>query len=219
MLIVQLSAVFSHFPHYPQSNWALLVLIPGSVGLCTFQDPVGLSNELSCESGSFSCCCLNPHVFNKTFSIRGLRLYFPVPELQVAQSLLLPNYSSWSMCSRMWDCPVHNLLPRHFYQLLPCPPATVLLAPVLQPPPYHKSSLPQLPISTPPTSLDECFFFNSLVVRIPHSLIFCLFWLVFVFKFVVLLLVVWGGTLCLSMPPPWPEVKNYIKFKLFKCSN
>ena len=27
---------FSHFPHYPQANWALLVLILGWVGLCTF---------------------------------------------------------------------------------------------------------------------------------------------------------------------------------------
>ena len=27
---------FSHFPHYPQVNWALLVLIPRWVGLCTF---------------------------------------------------------------------------------------------------------------------------------------------------------------------------------------
>ena len=34
---------------------------------------MGLSNELSCELGSFSCC-LNSHRF---FSVRGLRLYFP----------------------------------------------------------------------------------------------------------------------------------------------
>ena len=42
-----------------------------------------------------------------------------------------------------------------------------------------------LPISIPPTGLDECFFFNSLVVRLPYSSIFCEFWLVFVFKFVL----------------------------------
>ena len=40
----------------------------------------------------------------------------------------------------------------------------------------------QLPISAPPTSLDECFFFISLVVRLPCGLIFCQFWLFFVFK-------------------------------------
>ena len=53
--------VFSHSLHYLQSNWALLVLIPKWMGLCTFWDPVGVSKELSCEAGSFSCCCLNPH--------------------------------------------------------------------------------------------------------------------------------------------------------------
>ena len=39
-----------------------------------------------------------------------------------------------------------------------------------------------LPISAPPTGLDECFLFISLVVGLPHSLIFCQFWLFFVFK-------------------------------------
>ena len=33
-----------------------------------------------------------------------------------------------------------------------------------------------------PTSLDECFFFISLVVGLPYSSIFCQFWLFFVFK-------------------------------------
>ena len=36
--------------------------------------------------------------------------------------------------------------------------------------------------------LDECFFLISLVVGLPYSSIFCQFWLVFVFKFVVVLL-------------------------------
>ena len=34
-----------------------------------------------------------------------------------------------------------------------------------------------LPFSTPPTGLDEYFFFMSLVVGLPYGLIFCLFWL------------------------------------------
>ena len=37
-------------------------------------------------------------------------------------------------------------------------------------------------ISAPPTSLDECFFFISLVVGLPCSSIFCQFWLCFVVK-------------------------------------
>ena len=43
----------------------------------------------------------------------------------------------------------------------------------------------QLLVSAPPTSLDECFFFNSLVVRLPYSSIFCQFCL---FLFLNLLL-------------------------------
>ena len=39
-----------------------------------------------------------------------------------------------------------------------------------------------VPVSAPPTGLDECSFFNSLVVGVPYSSIFCQFWLFFVFK-------------------------------------
>ena len=38
----------------------------------------------------------------------------------------------------------------------------------------------RLPISVPPTGLDEYFFFNSLVVGLPYSSIFRQFWLFFV---------------------------------------
>ena len=41
---------------------------------------------------------------------------------------------------------------------------------------------PRLPISAPPTGLDECFFFISLVVGLPCGSIFCQFWLFFYFK-------------------------------------
>ena len=81
--------VFSHFPGYPQSNWALLVLIPGWVGFCMFWDPVGLSNDLSCEAGSFSCCCLNPH---RCFQSEVLRLYFPALEPWVARLSCSPVF-------------------------------------------------------------------------------------------------------------------------------
>ena len=74
----------------------------------------------------------------------------------------------------------------------------------------YRASLPGvlsawLPVSTPPAGLDECFFFNSLVVGLLYSLIFWQFWF-FVFKFGgVLLLVVQGGTVCPPTPPSWPE--------------
>ena len=84
----------------------------------------------------------------------------------------------------------------------PAPPASVLPSPPAAALPQVLSA--QWPISTPPTGLDQCFFFNSLVVGLPYSSIFCQFWLFFVFKFFVLLLVVGGGTVCLPTPPSWP---------------
>ena len=47
---------------------------------------MGLSNNLSCEAGSLSCCCPNPH---RRFQ-SGLRLYFSALEPWVARSALLP---------------------------------------------------------------------------------------------------------------------------------
>ena len=77
---------------------------------------------------------------------------------------------------------------------------------VLQPLPCGMSFPPQLPVSALPSGLDECFFYNSVVVGLPYSSISWQFWLFFVFKFVVCLLVVRGGTVCLPMLPSWPEV-------------
>ena len=131
---------------------------------------MGLSNEVSCEPGSFSCCS-KPHRFLQP---EVLRPYFPRLEPWVVQSVSLPSCSSQFIHMQIWDC------------LLCQPPPT----PVLQPPPCRESSLPQLPLSAPPTSLGERFFFISLVVRLPYSSIFWQFWLFFVFKFVVVLLVV-----------------------------
>ena len=64
-----------------------------------------------------------------------------------------------------------------------------LLAATL-PAPFHNPTLPALrrvlsalaAVSAPPTGLDECFSFISLVVGLPCSLIICQFWLFFVVK-------------------------------------
>ena len=71
------------------------------------------------------------------------------------------------------------------------------------------SSLPWLPISTPPTSHDECFFFNSLVVGLPYSSIFWQFWVFFFLIGCFLLLIGQGGETYLSMPPSWPNVSHF----------
>ena len=117
------------------------------------------------------------------FQSEALKLYFPCTgTLGCAVSLSLPSCFSQFISAQMWDCLV--------FQLPPC----------------RESSLSLLPVSSPPSGLDECFFFNFSVVKLQYSSIFWQFWLFFVFKlFVVLLLVVWGGKVYLPMPPSWPK--------------
>ena len=98
----------------------------------------------------------------------------------------------------------------------PCPPAiTTASLPLL----HHchtMSSLPQLPSSAPPIHLDEYFFFKSLVVRLPYSLVFWHLWSFLVLKLVMIpLTVVRGGKVCVPIPPSWPEVHNVLIFKNF----
>ena len=85
---------------------------------------MGLSNELSCEAGSFSHCHLNPH---KCFQSEALRLHFPALEPWVAQSVLLPTCSSQFIHMQMWDRPLCQLAG---------PPATT----------WSQSSPPLLPV-------------------------------------------------------------------------
>ena len=148
---------------------------------------MGLSSEFSCESGSFSCH-LNSHRF---FSVRGFEALFS--------------------CTGTLGCAV-CFAPQLF---LPVYLDADVGPPLCQLPPCCESSPPWLPISIPPTGLDGCFF-NSLIVRLPYSSIFCHFWLFFIFKFViVVLLIVGGGKVYLPMPLSWPEVifKSFTHFE------
>ena len=121
----------------------------------------------------------------------------PPLEPWVVLSVLFPSCSSRFICTQMWDRPLHQPPPHP-----PCPQAAATASPCI----LSAPAVPRLPVSTPP-ALDECFFFNSLVVRFPYSSIFWRFWLFSVLKFVVvLLLVVWGSKAYLPMPPSWPEV-------------
>ena len=92
--------VFSHSLHYPQSNWALLVLLPEWVGLCTFCDPVGLSNELSCEARSFSHSYLNPH---RCFHSVVWGFISPCWELWVVRSVTWST--SCCLVAQLYFCP------------------------------------------------------------------------------------------------------------------
>ena len=90
--------------------------------------------------------------------------FAPLPFLYLCVNVgtqCLPATTLWGLLAAVWPAPFHNP-----------PPCWVH-----QPPPCYESSLPRLPVSAPPTSLGECFFFISLVVGLPYSLIFCQFWL------------------------------------------
>ena len=183
---------FSHFFWYPQENWALLVQILRWVGLCSSRtrwvSPMNSPVKLG-----VSATTSIPQVF----SVRGFisLCLFPKPWRTLGFAVCLTPQ-------------LFLLAYLHTNVGQPVPPPTASLPLVLlQPAPCHESSPPWLPISTPPTSMDEYFFFNSLAVGCPYSLIFWQFWLYFVFKFVVvLLLVVWGGKVYLYMSPSWLEI-------------
>ena len=145
-----------------------------------------LSNELSCEAGCFSHH-LNPTGF--WLLISGLKLYFPELEPWVARSA--SQYTSCCLAGQLQLCPprstIHHPTPQSTTPL--GPPATALLG-VLS---------TWLPVSTPPTNLDECFFFISLVVGLPYSLIFCQFWLLFVFKLLLSFFWLWEEAQCVYL--------------------
>ena len=97
-----------------------------------------------------------------------LRLYFSTLETWVAWSVLFPSFSSWFIRTHT------NVGP-------PAPPASAL--------PEVLSAWP--PVSAPSTGLDECFFFDSLVVGLPYSSIFLQFWLLFLLFLNLLLSFFW----------------------------
>ena len=106
-----------------------------------------------------------PEAPPQVFSISGLRLYFPVLELWIAQSVT--QSTSYCLTGQLQLCLPHSTSTTSLV-----PPAATL--------PRVLSAL--LPVSAPSTVLDECVFFISLVVRLPYSSISCQFWLIFVFK-------------------------------------
>ena len=122
----------------------------------------------------------------------------------------------WGFISLCWNPGLHGLAPQLFLPVslhanvgLPHLPPTASPAPVVQLLPCRESSLPQLPISAPPTSLGECFF-HSLVVGFSYSSIFWQFWLFLFLNLLFVLLVVWEGKVYLPMLPSWLEVPNKI---------
>ena len=162
--------------------------------------------------------------------LANFQLLPPLPTNKLGAFLvLIPRW--WvGLCSRtLWVSPTNSpvrlgvspiaVTPTDFYSqriwgfLFPC------WDPWLRGLSCYTSSLLSLPISTPPASLNECFFFNSLSVTLHCSSIFWQLWLFFVFEFVVVLLVVQGGKVYLPTPPSWPELCNFKGQKFLQVIN
>ena len=118
------------------------------------------------------------------FSVRGLRLYFPTLEPWVTRSASPSRHSSWFIYARMWGRGVVlTALPALFsatlspallvYLCANVGPWGLLVVRLPAPLVPHSASLgpatatrvlsASAVVSTPPTGLDECFFFISLV--------------------------------------------------------
>ena len=128
--------------------------------VCVHSRPLWVSPRNSPVRLGVSPAASTPQVF----SIRGFEALFPCTGTLGYPGCLAPQFL---------------LVYLHANVGLPClpaaaspgPPAATLL---------HVLSV-QLPVSASPTGLGECFFFNSMVVGLPYSLIFCQFWFFFFF--------------------------------------
>ena len=100
-----------------------------------------------------------------TNSLRGWEF---LPLLQLPQVLSKRSLEALFSHAGTLGCVVY-LSPQLFLLVYPHTNVHSPGAPAM---PCHESSLPRLRISAPSTCLDECFFFNSLDVRLPYRLIF-----------------------------------------------
>ena len=159
------------------------MLIPGWVGLCTFWDPVVSPTNSPVRLGVSPTAASTPtgsYLQSEVFT-----LYFPILHPCVVRSTSLPIFSP-SLSAL--ECGTGQSSSSRLTQSVRYSLAKILL--------YLGAHL----CPTYPTG--ECFFFNSLVVRLPYSTSFCQLWLLLVFKFdVVLISVVQRGTVYLPTPP------------------
>ena len=164
--------------------------------VCVCSRTLWVSPMNSCVRLRVSPATVTPTGF---FSIRGFEVLFPHNGTLGCTVCLSLNCSSQFIHTQMLDCPLCQLLP----------------ALVLHLPSCRESFLPWLLVSTPPTSLDECFFFTSLAVGLPYSWMFWKFWFFFFLICFCPSFVMWGGTVYLPMPPSWPAVFfSFLRFVL-----
>ena len=160
--LAPLSAGFQSVPLLPTSQLGPSGAVSQVGGFVYVLDPVGLSKELSCEAGSFPHCSLNPP---QVFSVSGLRLYFPMLEPWVPWSVTWST--SCCLASQLQLCPPCSTM-RHLAGSASCHLAESRLCPAA--------------LLRPSCRSGWMFLLKLLGCRTSYSLIFCQFWLFFVFK-------------------------------------
>ena len=162
---------FSHFLCYSQAIRALLVLYFWVGDFVYILGPFGSLQQTLLRAWEFFPSLQPPQVF----LVRGCEACIPRTGTLGCKVCLAPQFVLLVY--------LHANVAPSVSQVTasPGPPAATLPTQVLQPLPCCACSLPQLPLRIPPTGLDECFFFNSLVVGLPYSSTFCQFWVFFFF--------------------------------------
>ena len=117
MVLALLSAGFQSLPPLPTIKLGPSGAASWVGGLVYILAPWGSLQETLLWGWEFLPVVYQPP---QVFLIRGLRLYFPVLEIWVAWSVLLPSCSSQFSCTWMWDRLVRNLLPHRVPQPSPC---------------------------------------------------------------------------------------------------
>ena len=124
--------------------------------------------------------------------------FFPPPQLPQ----IFTARGFWGLISLCWNPGLHGLS------------CSSVVPPSLS---THECGIPGLPpaatwphiLSAPPTSLDKCFFFNSLVVRLPCSLILRQYWLFLFLNWLLSFFLLCKGAERIPTPPSWLELWNF----------
>ena len=105
MPLAQLSPGFQSLPQLTTSKLGPSGADSRMGSLVYVLGPCGSLQQTVGEGGSFSQHC-NPHRFLQP---EVLRLYFPVLDPWVVQSVSLPSCSSQFIRTQMWYCPIRHL--------------------------------------------------------------------------------------------------------------
>ena len=174
------SLSFSHFPSFPQTNWALLVLIPRWVDSSMSRTPWVSPINSPVRQGVSPATATSIGFYSQRFWVFSFLHWNPWFR-GLFHSPVVPPCLSTRGCGTSHE--VHQLALPH------------VLSPLF---------------SVPPTRLDECFFNSLVVGLPRHLIFWQVWLIFVFKLVVVLLFVVRGSEAFLAIPPSWLEAwKDY----------